>query len=234
MSDKTTITAAVLDQAKERYKDWSTASIERHIQAIPTSQIQQNLDYSMKLYIGGIERRRREDSKHSRPVSIKNYSIVLVSRDMSKEAKEFLYRDRHFTFTGLKTMMEWLDTIGTCKKYLTRLTCEKSGVQLLPACYSSLSKAVRLEYFKITLPVKTRATIGEHIDIHYDDLKRYLLARRATEAESLRRLDGIHFDIGSGQKDVFDAKGVVLRTMTPELEEDCKRLIRGKLRKHFA
>lgn len=171
---------------------------------------------------------------NKQPDATKNYSIILANREISNEAREFAYRDRHFTFAGLKVMLDWLDAIGPGKKYLTHLSCEKSGHLLIPACYRHLAEAIRLQYFKITLPISVRAMIGEHIDRHYDELKRYLLARGADETESLRRLDGVHFDIGKEQMGVFDSNGVVLRTMTPELEEQCKRLIRGKLLKHFA
>jgi hypothetical protein len=90
-----------------------------------------------------------------------------------------------------------------------------------------------LQYFKINLPLTFNGTLRQHMDKHYEDLKLYLLARGADEAESLRRLDGVHFDIGPEQRGIKDSNGRVLRQMTPEIERSCLGFIRAKLQQHF-
>ena len=160
-------------------------------------------------------------------------SLLLTTRAISAEAIEFLYRGRHFTFPGIAIMVDWLSDIKECRKYVTHITCEKSGHRLTRACYVQLVHAVRLQYFKINLPLTFNGTLREHMDKHYRDLQIYLLARGADEAESLRRLDCIHFDIGPDQRGVRDNNGLVLRQMTPDMERSCKAFIRAKLQKHY-
>jgi hypothetical protein len=162
-----------------------------------------------------------------------SYSLILTTRAINAEAKEFLYHGRYFTFPGIANLLGWLSDIKDSKKYVTHITCEKSGHRLTRACYSQLADAVRLQYFKINLPLTFNGTLREYMDKHYQDLKLYLLARAADEAESLRRLDGIHFDIGPEQRGVTDLNGLVLRHMTPDMEKACKAFIRAKLQKHF-
>lgn len=240
-SGRISVTGNVLKSAKRRYHCWALACIEQKLKANPVPEQREGLELSKRLHHAHLERGVEKGAARDmvrdmarRPITTKNYSILLVSRGISKEAREYLYRDRHFTFNGVQIMLDWLEAIGSCKKYLTHLTCEKSGHRLFPACYRQLTKVPRLQYFKINLPISVCATLDQHIRMHYEDLKHYLLARNADEAESLSRLSRIHFAIGKEQLGILDANRVPIKEMTPELEESCKEIIRGKLRKHFA
>jgi hypothetical protein len=49
----------------------------------------------------------------------------------------------------------------------------------------------------------------------------------------LRRLDTVYFDIGPSQRSVLDSNGEPYKTMTPELNDWCRRRIRNRLLKQF-
>lgn len=166
--------------------------------------------------------------------SPRNYSILLVNRAIGAEVKEFLYRPQHFVFNGTTTLMSWLNTIGSCRKFLSRLTVSKSGHLLIPKCYKLLCDATRLQYLKITLPSSRHASLEDHIDAHWKDLSPYLLAHLSDHEECLRKLDCIEFDVGPASHAVTNSHGRPINEMTVELQDWCKARIRGHLWELFA
>lgn len=234
------ITRTMLNNSEARCKSWSLSVLKRQIDESPPSELKRRLQNNM--YLDRWES-RKEVLGGKDPASLgfddellytKSYYILLANREISAEAKEYLYRNQNFIFPSLDVMLDWLSVVGPCKRYITHMTCEKSGHRLVRKCYRLLSSVDSLQYFKITLPASLRADIDEHIDTHYEELKQYLLARNADKSEALRRLNGVHFAIGKEQLGVLDANSAPIREMTPELEEACKVVMRSKLRVHFA
>lgn len=235
--DETSITKRTLHKSGQRHTQWSWSVLKHQIETSPQSELKQGLERSMAMEL----RNLKYSTGAGEPLKLddvllttKSYSMLLVNREISKEAKEFLYRGRHFIFPSSDVMFEWLDLIGSCKRFITHMTCEKSGHRVLRECYQRLKTIDRLQYFKITLSASLRAPLAEHITKHYAELKHYLLAQNADQVESLRRLHCIHFAIGKDQQGVLTHDGTPYKDMTPELEEWCKERIRHKVLRHFA
>lgn len=234
------ITRTMLKNSEARCKAWSLSVLKRQVESSPQSELKIQLQDCIstdfwKSFEASIKKKGPPQSYlDDELLYTKSYFILLANREVSEEAKEYLYRDHNFIFPSLDVMFDWLDRIGPCKRYVTHMTCEKSGHRVIRECYRRLSSLDSLQYFKITLPASLRAPIEEHIDKHYDELKHYLLVHNANESESRRRFYGIHFAIGKEQLGVLDIDGVPYREMTRELERWCKKRILGKLREHFA
>jgi len=130
-------------------------------------------------------------------------------------------------------MTVFMERIGKAKEFLTKITIDRSGTLIAAKFNRQLIGAQRLQRFSICLSVNFKGTLQAHIDNHYEALGIYLLAHGADEAESLTRLKKITFTVGASQSGVTNVSGKPIRLITPEMNESCRRQIRGLLRKHF-
>lgn len=174
------------------------------------------------------------DLQNHKPDNIRVYSMLLVNRALSAEAKEFLYRDRTFNFTAMGTLDTWLKSIGVSKRHLTSLTVGMSSAKQSIACYRHIVDATHLQRFSVTLPGSQPEPLRKHIDKHWDAMSRYLLAGGADQTESIRRVGILHFTVGKSQRSVLSSTGEPITFITLELNEWCRERIRGLVRKHFA
>lgn len=160
-------------------------------------------------------------------------SLLLSNRAICTEAREFLYSHLHFSFGAMNNFIVFMERIGDAKRFLTRLTIERSGTNLTTQAYQMLSQTARLRTLTITLPSYFKGTLKDHLNKHWESMKIFVFADAASQEESKRRLNIVTFRVGHEQKSVLGEDGQAIKLITPELNGYCKEFLGKKLEAHL-
>jgi hypothetical protein len=159
--------------------------------------------------------------------------LLQVNRTISFEAKQVLWQSQHFIVDSMTAGLAFLKGAQhASRKYITRLTVRKTVPRQSADFYKMLEISTQMRSLTLAFPSK-RLSLGEHIDKYYECLMSYVAPKGADRKGALRRLDTVYFDIGPSQRSVLDSKGEPYKTMTPELNDWCRRRIRNRLLKQF-
>lgn len=168
----------------------------------------------------------------SSPTFVKPLSLLCVSRAVSNEAKEFLYKP-DFVFTTMSDLIWFLERIGKAKRHLISVTVERSGHNLTGQCCRLLSEAVKLRHFMVTFPSTFQGTMLQHMRKHWDHIQIFCLANHADLTASIERSKVVDYRVGPGQTSLVDRNGAPVRSITPAMNTWCKRYTRRELENHF-
>jgi hypothetical protein len=126
--------------------------------------------------------------------------LLRVDRAIATEAKHVLYQSQHFIVDSMKSAIPFLlNARADDRRHITHLTITESGPMLADefttcsvtplgcATRPSLCLRGRARHLTITLPSRTRMSLGQHIDDHYDSLQAYLDPVCVDPTEALRR-----------------------------------------------
>ncbi|KAI6794222.1 hypothetical protein KC363_g4889 [Hortaea werneckii] len=160
-------------------------------------------------------------------------SLLMTSKPIYTEASPFLYNGHNFFFQNMNHFNSFVQELGTSARFLTSALVAKSGTRLTECCYTLLNQLDSLQNITITLPAVPTERLPVHIEKQWEHAKLFLLSAGVDEKESIRRLDLITFRVGPTQRNVLGSDGKVIKVITAELNEACKKYLKMKIDRHF-
>lgn len=160
-------------------------------------------------------------------------SLLMTNKLIYTEAIPFLYEGHNIVFNSMNQFNEYVQYRGLSARFLTSAMITKSGPKLTERCYTLLNQLESLQRITITLPAVPTEHLLVHIEKQWEHAKLFLLSAGVDEEESMRRLGLITFRVGPTQRNVLGSDGKVIKAITAEMNEVCKRYLMKKIQRHF-
>ncbi|KAI7541441.1 hypothetical protein KC331_g8568 [Hortaea werneckii] len=160
-------------------------------------------------------------------------SLSMTNKLIYTEAIPFLYKGHDIVFNSMNQFNDFVQFLGLSARFLTSAMITKSGSKLTERYYTLLNQLESLQKITITLPAVPTERLLVHIEKHWEHAKLFLLSAGVDEEESKRRLSLITLRVGPTQRNVVGSDGKVIKVITAEINEVCKRYLMQKISKHF-
>ncbi|KAI7559905.1 hypothetical protein D0869_13407 [Hortaea werneckii] len=160
-------------------------------------------------------------------------SLLMTNKLIYTEARPFLYDGHDFDFYSMALFNSFVQKLGTSARFLKSALVAKGGVTRTARCYTLLNQLEKLQNITVTFPVRPVDHFFAHVEKHWEHAKLFLLSAGVDEEESKRRLGLITFRVGPTQRNVLGSDGKVIKVITAEMNEVCKRYLMKKIKRHF-